>query len=608
MTGHLEFSLKLKDMLSGGLGKISGNAQAAFGKVDRVLAGTQNKLDGLNKIAGGIGNSFGNSANSAVNSLNSIGNAARNAERDMMRLDRVAKGGSAGGGNSFLKMAGAMGVGNLAAQAATAAGRFAFEQGKSVIDLGMESNKNRAQFNILAGGQKEGSSLYKDLSKYIQESVFGPELYDQAKSLMSYGVAAKDILPDLKMLGDIAGGDAEKMKLLSYAFAQTTSAGKLVGNDLMQYTGAGFNPLEVISKHTGRSMANLMKDKESGNISAAMVKQAMIWDTGLGGRHFGMLDAMNKSASGKTQAMLGNVDMAKMALGESLLPAYTSILDKLQPIVDKLPDALGKLVPYGEKMADAFTEMLPDMIAFGKSMGKDLKPVVDLMLSPEMKNLGKNVLAFGKTILDDLQPAIKDLSTAATKMAGSVNWFIDLLPGHKSGSMAGIPDWGGSLPNSRNIMHLGRQPERQQLRDYIKNNFGGVEPWMNDEKERLSWLKTHHFTRPGKLPLGFGSMWSIDPLGTLKQNDKTLSYLQKGIGINPPPDTRKNKLNNENIDPASSISDSIIGGGKKQLTINIHNVVGNINNNPASTGEAVKMMENDVEGIVARFLAMAAEM
>src|SRR5690606_25401177 len=95
-----------------------------------------------------------------------------------------------------------------------------------------------------------------------------------------------------KAIGDIAMGDANKMNSLTLAYSQMTSTGKLMGQDLLQMINAGFNPLNEISKKTGKSIGDLKKEMEQGKISANMVEKAFIGATSEGGQFYMMAEKM----------------------------------------------------------------------------------------------------------------------------------------------------------------------------------------------------------------------------------------------------------------------------------------------------------------------------
>ena len=77
-------------------------------------------------------------------------------------------------------------------------------------------------------------------------------------------------MPMLRAIGDISMGDTQKLQSLTLAFAQMSSTGKLMGQDLLQMINAGFNPLSVISEKTGKSIGVLKDEMSKGAISAKM--------------------------------------------------------------------------------------------------------------------------------------------------------------------------------------------------------------------------------------------------------------------------------------------------------------------------------------------------
>ena len=221
---------------------------------------------------------------------------------------------TAGMGQSFMQTTGAVAIGSLMTRGIEMAGREAVNQVKSILSAGLDASKLRAEFSTLTGGKEMGNALFGDLTKYIQDSIFGTELYTSAKTLLSYGDSAKQILPDLKMLGDIAMGDKGKMQSLVVAFGQVMSTGKLMGQDLNQMIqGAGFNPLMVIAENTKGNKTieqryqELKKMGEAGDVSFAMIRQAFESATGAGGRFYKMLDNIGETPFGKLQAIPSNL-------------------------------------------------------------------------------------------------------------------------------------------------------------------------------------------------------------------------------------------------------------------------------------------------------------
>lgn len=188
---------------------------------------------------------------------------------------------------------GAMGLGLLA---------------KGVIKLGADLEQTRVSFEVLTGNAEIAAGLMTDLNDFANRTPYSNiDIIESAKMMMAYGVSTSDVMQNVKMLGDVSQGSAEKLSRMTLAFSQIQSTGRLMGQDLLQLVQGGFNPLKVISDKTGRSMLDLRKDMEAGKISAQMVSDAFLVATSSGGRFFGMMDKQSQTISGLWSTFAGNL-------------------------------------------------------------------------------------------------------------------------------------------------------------------------------------------------------------------------------------------------------------------------------------------------------------
>jgi tape measure domain-containing protein len=331
MVNNVQYQISLRDMLSSTLNNANRNV-----------------------------NNFDANVDEAVNSVNRL-NAA------MLASSKTS--------SSFLQTSGAMALGTMLSRGVEIAGRAALDQVKGVISAGLDASKLRAEFATLTGDKSMGEALFGDLNKYIGDSIFGTELFGGAKTLMGFGIAAKDVIPILKQLGDVAMGDKEKMQSLTIAFAQVKAGGKLMGQDLMQFVNAGFNPLTEMARTTGKSFAQLKDEMSKGAISSQMVADAFKSATSQGGLFFGMLDKIGETPFGKLQAMQGNIDAAKQQLGEALLPALSDFMDASKPLIEALPAMFKALQPTIEDTIKSFSTLAEWIGENGEHLGKLVKTV-----------------------------------------------------------------------------------------------------------------------------------------------------------------------------------------------------------------------------------------
>jgi tape measure domain-containing protein len=206
------------------------------------------------------------------------------------------------------------------------------------INLASQVEDATIAFEVLTGSAKDGQLLFEQIRKFAAESpVTFSNAAEATKTMMSFGVAAQDVQKNLQMLSDVTGGNNDRFKMLSLAFSQTTAAGRLMGQDLLQMINAGFNPLQQISKTTGESMIELKKRMEDGGISSQEVRQAFEDATSAGGMFHGMTERLAGTVSGKLNIALSDLEQKAASAGQAMGPLLIQLLDtftRLKPILD----------------------------------------------------------------------------------------------------------------------------------------------------------------------------------------------------------------------------------------------------------------------------------
>lgn len=194
--------------------------------------------------------------------------------------------------------------------------------------LGIENEKASVSFEVLLQSADKAKAMLGEINKFADTTPYEKMgLRDAAKLMLSFGISQEKIMPTMKMLGDVAMGDKEKLSQMTLAYSQMASAGKLQGQDLLQMINAGFNPLNEISKMTGKSMGVLRKEMEQGKISSEMVEKAFIHATSAGGLFYGMTEKMGKSAGGKLSTMIDTAKNRLLELYGVIEPIFVPAID-----------------------------------------------------------------------------------------------------------------------------------------------------------------------------------------------------------------------------------------------------------------------------------------
>lgn len=220
---------------------------------------------------------------------------------------------------------------------------------------------------LLQGNQKEAEKLLTDLKQMAKTTPFETSnLVKATQTMMSFGISAKDSQKYLKQLGDISMGDANKLDSLTLAFSQVSSGGKLSGQDLLQMINAGFNPLNIISQKTGKSMATLKDEMSKGAISAQDVAQAFEWATQEGGLFYQGMDKGAQTTEGKISTLKDAFSELVGGLTEAFLPTVTKAVEKLTGLIDKFNNLDPAVKENVAKILLIVASLGPVLLIFGK--------------------------------------------------------------------------------------------------------------------------------------------------------------------------------------------------------------------------------------------------
>ena len=223
---------------------------------------------------------------------------------------------------------------------------------RKIMDVRGEVEALQISFETLAGTTK-GRELFGDIRSFaVNTPMMMQDLAKGAQTLLGFNIEAEKVMPILRQIGDISMGDAQKFNSLTLAFAQMSSTGKLMGQDLLQMINAGFNPLTVISEKTGKSIGQLKDEMAAGKITVEMVADAFETATAEGGKFHGMLEKQSKGLKGAMSNLEGAWEDALNEMGEKGEGVMVDVIDLTAGAIknyDKLGTAILTVVAaYGE--------------------------------------------------------------------------------------------------------------------------------------------------------------------------------------------------------------------------------------------------------------------
>lgn len=274
--------------------------------------------------------------------------------------------------------------------------------GKVALDYNSQMESYTTNFATLLGSTEAAVKKVDELKKMAAATPFGmADLASATQTLLNFQVPAQKATTILQQLGDISLGNSEKLQSLATVFGQVSSAGKLTGQDLMQFINAGFNPLNEIAKKTGESMEQLRDRMSKGGISVQEVEQAFISATSAGGQFFNGMQAASQTMTGLFSTLKDNVTSL---IGSVFQPLTESIKTTL------LPTAIG----YIADLTNAFqTQGLTGMMQAATTIIQGLLQTV--------QSGGPQVI---QTVFSFLQEMIGQISAMAPQLVSTAATLI----------------------------------------------------------------------------------------------------------------------------------------------------------------------------------------
>lgn len=223
--------------------------------------------------------------------------------------------------------------------------------GSEIVRVRGEFQSMQTAIETLVGKDMAGQLIpqIKEMAKVSPLTL--TDFVSAEKMMLGFNIESEKTIRYLQALSDISMGNSQKFNSLTLAFSQMSAAGKLMGQDLNQMINAGFNPLQMISEKTGKSISVLKDEMSKGAISAEMVQQAFVDATNAGGKFYQMSENASKTINGQLSMMQDAMDAAFNEMGQksegvimSGIQLTTSLIENYETIGKVL---VGMIATYG---------------------------------------------------------------------------------------------------------------------------------------------------------------------------------------------------------------------------------------------------------------------
>ncbi|WP_336617130.1 tape measure protein [Bacteroides acidifaciens] len=303
--------------------------------------------------------------------------------------------------------------------------------GSEMIRVRGEFQSMQTAIETMVGKDVAGQLIpqIKELAKISPLTM--SDMVGAEEMMLGFNIQAEDTIKYLKAISDISMGESSKFNSLTLAFSQMSAAGKLMGQDLNQMINAGFNPLQIMSEKTGKSIATLKDEMSKGAVSAEMVQQAFIDATSAGGKFYQMSENASKTINGQLSMMQDAMDTVFNELGQKSegtiingIRITTSLIENYETVGKVL---VGLIATYGTYrtaiMLVTAAESKHTLVEIGLTNARVLARKAQLALNAAMLTNPYVALA---TVVVGLSVAMWTMSDSTTAAARAQKEYNDI--------------------------------------------------------------------------------------------------------------------------------------------------------------------------------------
>lgn len=568
MNNTIEFVVKMRDMMGGGLNRLSATSQSAFSRMSASANGMTNR----NQVLGMSFNELQKKIQQVESTIRSstIPSQIAEARRELAALQRQSArhSGNTGGGVSAGGSEKGLGIGGVAI--GSMLGGFAMQAGSAIVGAvgsGVSAmiSKSMEKEQAITGlttflGKQGATDAYKNIRQDADVTPFDTaSLLEVNRALISAGANAKDARSDAMNLANAVsavGGGNDVLSRMAANMQQIKTVGKATAMDIRQFGIAGINIYEMLHRSTGKSIEQV---KEM-DVSYADLSKAMAMANAKGGIYEGAMAAQSQTMAGKWSTVKDKFGNAASDIGDAFAPVFNKLLDlgikfansigpaleKAKPYIDMLSYGVGKVVDYIMKIVNGTSEW---------SKWVDILKGYFFIVWEHTQNIFLKVWHIVSGIIEFvkkselLQDIFKAIGWIMEKVFGVIGKLFDGL----------VWLWDNVV---------------KPVLEALEKAYKFVKDWFSDDKKEIKVVTTKKLVLPKKM-----------------DDEPKESALMTG-----------SKLTNSNANAGKTAGDTVTGGGPKVVNITLGKFFENIQFTTLNSGETAQELENLVTECLGRVL------
>lgn len=227
------------------------------------------------------------------------------------------------------------------------------------VKLAADAEQTQVAFEVLIGDAEKATKLIGNIRQFAAETPFGStEILDAARMLSAYGIAAEQIIPTVKALGEVTASLGGKTSIndIAYLYGTLKTQGKALTKDIREFTSRGVDLLPALAQAMKVSNAEVSSMVEEGKVGFREVTMAFKIMTESGGKYAGMMQRQSQTLAGMWEAFKDNAVIALAKVGQMLVEEFNlkGVLANLTEFARGSQDQIDKVRPIIQEVRKWF--------------------------------------------------------------------------------------------------------------------------------------------------------------------------------------------------------------------------------------------------------------
>lgn len=216
--------------------------------------------------------------------------------------------------------------------------------GNELINVRGEFQQMQIALETMLGSKDKADRLMGQVVNLAAKTPFTLTQVGQAtKQLLAFQFAEGEVIDTTTRLGNVAAGLSVPLDQLIRAYGQVKAKGKLMGDDMRQFTEAGVPMVAELAKVFNVTEAEVYKLVETGKVGFDDVKKVISNLTDEGGMFFNLMEKQSKSLTGMVSnlqdawaRMLNEIGQSNEGILAGGISGLTNLVDNYEVVIDIL--------------------------------------------------------------------------------------------------------------------------------------------------------------------------------------------------------------------------------------------------------------------------------